>query len=99
MNDKQRKGGLRWEPDSVFQEGRVIGQVQTAEGNHGRLYSVRLGRENPRTPEALTPYLEARDLAAVRIVIDQIEDYLREKKTAQLRDRFHPKTAAGQRGA
>lgn len=88
MRDTERKGGLQWEADQEFTEGRVIGQVQRADGARGRLYSVRFGRDNPRFPNALTPYLEARDLPALRLVLDQVDDYLREQKTDQLRERF-----------
>lgn len=102
MSEKERKGGsgaLRWEADQVFREGRVMGQVQTADGYHGRMFSVRFGRENPRMPDSLTPYLEARDIPSLRVVLDQVDDYFRDKKAEQLRDRFPPRTPERSRGA
>jgi hypothetical protein len=92
MKNSEHKGGLQWSAERDFREGRVIAQVQTATGYHGRLFSVRFGRENPRIPESLTPYLEARDLAALRAVVDEVEGYFLEQQTAQLRERFSGKS-------
>lgn len=86
--EHRQRRPLEWRMDERFSEGRVVAQVQTAEGHHGQLYSVRFGRENQRSKDQMTPFLEARDLEALRVVVDQVDDYLRAKKTLQVAERL-----------
>lgn len=97
--EQRQRRPLEWRTDQRFTEGRVVAQVQTAEGHHGQLYSVRFGRENQRSKDQLTPFLEARDLDALRVVLDQVDDYLREQKTRQVTERFSGNSMAGTRFA
>lgn len=85
---------LVWELAETFTEGRVIGQVQCAEGHRGKLYSVRFGRENHRDADRPVPFLEPRDIPALRLVLDQVDDYLRGVRTEEVKSRF---ASGGQR--
>lgn len=86
--DNETRKPLVWELAETFTEGRVIGQVQCADGNRGKLYSVRFGRENHRDADRPVPFLEPRDIAALRLVVDQVDDYLRGVRTEQVKSRF-----------
>lgn len=85
--DRERKP-LEWSTEATFIEGRVIAQIQVAEGQRGKLYSVRFGRENPKSPERLTPFLEPRDFGALRVVVDKADEFLKELLTGALKERF-----------
>jgi len=92
MRDRDNQRGERkplvWEERTAFQEGRVIGQVQSAETARGSIYSVRFGRENFKDPSKLVPFLEPRDIAALRIVVDKVDDYLKTERTDDVKARF-----------
>lgn len=87
--DRQReRAPLEWKTEATFTRGRVIAQIQVADGQRGKLYSVRFGRENPKSPERLTPFLEPKDIDQLRFVTEQADAYLKEMAVDALCDRF-----------
>ena len=84
----EKRKPLEWQERVSFTEGRVVGQIQAAETGRGTIYSVRFGRQHYQDPSKFIPFLEPRDIAALRLVVDQVDDYLRETRTEDVRNRF-----------
>ncbi len=72
-----------WEEMESFREGRVAASLQRAEGDRGPLYSVRFGKDNPRSPSGMSSFIDPRDLGELRVLVDQIEDYMADMKAQQ----------------
>lgn len=100
--DRNRRGGnrqeggnggrperapLEWRTEQTFQCERIVLVLQKADlAEGGQRRSFRLGKESRDNPDKPFPFMDPRDIAQVRVVLSELEDYLTDGNKSGLHD-------------
>lgn len=85
--DQAPRGPLQWKTEQMFKNGRIVLVLQSAELDRGgKRWSFRVGKESQDNPDKPFPFMDPRDIMAVREVMAEMEAHLATVRSSGLED-------------